>query len=146
MDDEKVQVNFVVTRAELNQIKNNATACDKTVSAYIREVALNMCTIPIDHTIVTEHTEEIASSRNAINRLVYTIKKSGNYVPADLEFILQKVNEMLNSEKTFLNNYDSFIVAAKKELVRTVRKTVKEHLSPSTKSSKKNKPINQEGT
>ena len=135
MNERKVQVNFVVTESELKQIKKNASACDKTLSAYVREVALNMQTIPFDHSIVTLHSNEISAYRNAINTLVYTIKRTGTYTPADLEYILTKTKEILKSEKTFLQNYISFIEETKKLIVKTVRNIVQNHLSPKTKGT-----------
>lgn len=129
-----IQVKTYVTENELKQIKKNASACNKTVSAYVREVALNMCTIPIDYTVITEHTDELSAYRNAVNQLIYTIKKTGNYVPADLEYILAKTNEMLKSEKQFRQDFDALAEKTKKDTVKTVKNTVRNHLSPKTKS------------
>jgi len=113
---------------ELLQIQNNARACGKTVSAYIRELALNMCLIEHDTSCVTEHTSEISSYRNAINQLIFTIKKTGNYTPADLEYIVTKTTEMLKSEKEFLNIYKNSVKSEKKLIARTIRQIVKENL------------------
>lgn len=122
------QIKLMVNEKELQQIKNNALACGKSTSAYIREIALNMCILNIDDSCVTNHTNEISANRNAINQLVFTIKSTGNYTPVDLEYILEKINEMLKSEKIFLNNYDKAIESNKKLISRTVRNIVKKHL------------------
>ena len=103
--NKKTQLLIRLSEHELLQIQKNASACGKTVSAYIRELALNMCLLELDTSCVTKHTSEISSYRNAITQLIFTIKKTGNYTPADLEYIVNNTNEILKSEKEFLNIY-----------------------------------------
>ncbi len=122
------QIKLVVSEKEYEQIRNNAKVCDKTVSAYIREVALNMCIMQHDYSCVTEHTKAITSCKNAIVDLVFTIIKRGTYTPPDLEYIANKINEMLKSEKEFLNLYGKSVESGKRLIVRTVRKVVKENI------------------
>lgn len=117
-----------LSEEELTQIKNNALACGKSVSAYIRETAINMSVLNIDNECITKHTNEITAYRNAINHLVFTIKKTGNYTPVDLEYILDKTNDLLKSEKSFLDNHSKSIESIKKMITRTVRNIVKTHL------------------
>ena len=114
---------------ELEQIRKNAEACGKSVSAYVRETAVNMCILNIDNKCITEHTDEISSFRNAINQLIFTIKKTGNYTPLDLEYILEKTKEMMKSEKEFLNNHSSFITSTKNLIARTVRGIVNKKIT-----------------
>lgn len=127
-ENKTTQIKLLVNEEELQQIKNNAKISGKTVSAYIRETAINMCVINLDNTCITEHTNEISAYRNAINQLIFTIKKTGNYTPVDLEYILEKTNAMLKSEKEFINTYRKSIESEKKLVARTVRKTVKKHI------------------
>ena len=129
MDDKSSQLLIRLPEKELQQIKKNAAVSNKTVSAYIRETALNMCVINIDNTCITEHTNEISSYRNAINQLIFTIKKTGNYTPVDLEYILEKTNDMLKSEKELLNVYKNSVESEKKLISRTVRNIVKKHIT-----------------
>ena len=128
MENRNTQTLIRLSEKELLQIQNNAKACGLTVSAYIRETALNMCILPYDTNSITDHTNEISAYRNAINQLVFTIKKTGNYTPVDLEYILDKTSELLKSEKEFLNIYKNSIESEKKLIARTVRNTVKNHL------------------
>lgn len=118
-----------LSEADLEQIQANAEACGKTVSAYVRETALNMCVINIDNTPITKHTNEISSYRNAVNQLIFAIKKNGNYTPADLEYILEKTSLTLKSEKEFLNTYSLFIENLRKAITRTVRQVVKKAIT-----------------
>lgn len=123
-----IQIKLLVDEKEHQQINENAKACGKTTSAYVRESALNMCIVNIDNSCITEHTTEISALRNAINQLVFTIKRTGNYTPVDLEYILEKTNEMLNSEKEFLETYRTSVESEKKLIARTVRNIVKNHI------------------
>lgn len=125
MNNKNCQLLIRLSEKELEQIQKNAAACDKTVSAYIRDIAVNMCILTPDNTCVTNHTDEISAYRNAINQLVFTIKKTGNYSSIDLEYILDKTNQILKSEREFLNSYRNSIESEKKLIARTVRNIVK---------------------
>lgn len=114
---------------EMEQIRLNARAMDKTVSAYVREISRNICVLKCDYEAILRHTHEITSLRNAINQLVYTIIKTGEYVPADLEFILNKMNEISKSEKEFLSVMLNEKEKKTKAIAREVRKIVREKLS-----------------
>lgn len=114
---------------EMEQIQQNAKAMDRTVSAYIREIAKNFCVLKCDYEAILRHTHEITSLRNAINQVIYTIKKTGEYVPADLEFILNKMNEISKSEKEFLSIMLNEKEKNTKAIAREVRKIVREKLS-----------------
>lgn len=127
-ENKNIQIKLVVNKKEHEQIQNNARASGKTVSAYIRELALNMCLIELDTSHITKHTTEISSYRNAINQLIFTIKKTGNYTPADLEYIVDTTNEILKSEKEFLNIYKNSIESEKKLIARNIRQIVKENI------------------
>ena len=129
MSNNKVQIKLVVTEDEQEKIKTNAKACDKTVSAYIRETALNMCVMMTDYSVVTDHTAELSAYRNAINQLIFTIRKTGSYVPVDIEYILEKTNLMFKSEVKFLNMFSQSVTDNKKTIEKEVRKTVKQHLA-----------------
>lgn len=122
---------------ELEQIRINAKVCDKTVSAYIRELALNMCLIENDYSCIERHTAQISAYRNAINQLIFTIKKTGNYTPVDLEYILNKTNEILKSENKFLDMYEKLVESEKKLIARTVRQIVRENIKKTNSTVKR---------
>lgn len=114
---------------EMEQIQLNARAVNRTVSAFVREIALNFCVLNCDYDSISKHTHEITSLRNAINQLVYTIKKTGEYVPADLEYILNKMNEISKSEKEFLGLMIGEKEKKTKAISREARKIVREKIS-----------------
>lgn len=113
---------------ELEQIQQNATAMNQTVSAYVRYIAKDFCILKYDYDSIFQHTNEITSLRNAINQLVYTIKKTGEYVPADLEYILTKMNEISKSEKEFIGFMLDDEDKKNKAISREVRKIVRAKL------------------
>ena len=114
---------------EMEQIRLNARAMGLTVSAFMRYIANDFGILKCDYEPILQHTHEITYTRNLINRLVYTIIITGEYVPADLEFIIDKMNKLSKSEKELVE----FMLANKekktKEIVREVRKIVREKLS-----------------
>ena len=132
MSKRTVQIKLVVTPEENEQIRKNAKACDMTTSAYIREVAVNMCVFPLDITPLTEHTRGTTQLRKAINMLVFTIRKSGSYIPVDLEYILKKLNEILKMEGRFLDHCMEMRDMIEKSIANTVRTIVEQHLTKKT--------------
>ncbi len=124
-----IQLKIRISEDELEQIQNNARACDKTVSAYIRETALNMCVLRPDYKVITDHTAQISAYRNAINQMIYTIKKTEDYVPVDIEYILEKTNLMFKSENEFLNLISESINNNRKTIPKEVRKIVNKKIT-----------------
>lgn len=133
------EIRMRVSEEEYNLIKRNAAACDKTTVAYLRELGLNMCIVPMDLNIITEHTAVITSYRNAVNQLIFTIKKTGNYTPLDLEYILDKTRDILNSEKKLLELYNSHVEQVEKTIPETVTKIVNKNLKKKSKELKSSK-------
>lgn len=123
------QINFLLTEEDLFQIKNNAKAAGKTVSAYIREVALNFFVFDCDNSdLINDHIHEISSLRNSINQLIYTIEKTGDYYPSELETIHDLMVEILSSEKNFLTMMEKDIVKKRKVLKTQINTIVEERL------------------
>ncbi|MBR5015129.1 MAG: hypothetical protein IKY16_11100, partial [Bacteroidales bacterium] len=94
-----VQIKIMVTPEEDAQIQKNAKACDKTVSAYVREMALDMCVYQYNYRAVQEHTAQLSLINKAVIQLLFTIRRLGSYAPADLEYMMNKVHEMQLLEK-----------------------------------------------
>lgn len=128
-NDKEMRLQIRISEKEMDQIQQNANAMNKTVSAYIREISKNFCVLKYDYDAILRHTHEITSLRNAINRLVYTIQKTGEYVPADLEYILDKMNEISKSEKNFIGFMLDDKEKKTKAISREARKIVREKLS-----------------
>lgn len=130
----KNQLKFFVSDYELDQIRDNAKACDKTVSAYAREVLLNMTNIDIDYKAIVEHTEKLAAIHYAIIQLVFTIRKSGNYAPKDLEYIVAKMNTVLEMENELSQKHSEYVEISRREIRREARRIVRERLEKQAKT------------
>lgn len=129
MTTNKTQTIFIrLSTKEHEQIQNNAKALDKTVPAFLREVGQNFCVLNCNYQQIIDHTHEITSLRNAVNQLVYTIKKTGEYVPADLEYILNKMNDISKSENQFINLMLDDKDKKTKTITKEARKIVREKL------------------
>lgn len=137
MSKRNIQIKIMVSQEENELIRKNAKACDKIPSAYIREMAMNMYVLPCDYSVVKEHTKQISAIRNVITQLVFTIKKSGCYVPLDLEYILERMKDIFKLENQFLGNILQFENELKSKLEQTVQTVVKEHLAKTTPETKK---------
>ena len=116
------QLHIRLTETQMEKIRANARACGKTVSAYVTEVSLYFCVLNYEYEDVIAHNNEITSLRNTINQLVYTIRKTGEYVPADLEYILNKMNEISRSECEF----SELMLYEKEQKARVVARTARE--------------------
>ena len=128
MTSNKNQILIRLNEDEHLQIQRNAKFCNKTVSAYIREMALNMCILELNRDCVMEHKHEIISYKNAINQLIFTIKKTGNYTPVDLEYIFEKTDKLLELEDKFIEIYQKNNESQRKNIARIVRQIVKNNI------------------
>lgn len=129
---DKKQLAIRLPQKECQQIKMNAQACGQSVSAYVKQNALDMHVIAPDLSIISEHTAEIHEHVMAVMQLIYTIKKTNNYVPADLEYILEKTKTIHNSQKDFLQRYEKHI----KEDIKRIEKETSEHVKQRIQSSR----------
>ena len=116
-DNEKIQLSIRVTHEEYEQIKMNAQACGQSISAYAKQNALEMQVIKPDLSIVAENTAQLHEQRMAVTQLIYTIKKTNNYVPADLEYILEKTKLILKQQTVFVEQFKEH---TKKDIKRAV--------------------------
>lgn len=109
---------------EFDQIQKNAEICGKTVSAYLRDVGCNMCTLNFDYSAIKNHTDTIISLQNAILHLVFTINRSQQYVPPDLEYILEQITSITNLQKEILSSCRVLIQSSEKQIRNTVNRIV----------------------
>lgn len=132
MSKRNIQIKIMVSPEENELIRKNAKACDKIPSAYIREMAMNMYVLKCDYRAVEEHTKQISAIRNSLTHLIFTIRKTGSYVPADIEWILEKMNAIFKLERQFLQNDLKFRDEIEANLEKTVQTIVNEHLGINT--------------
>lgn len=133
----KVQVKLIVTEQEKLQIQKNARAAGRSVSAYIRGMALNLCIFKLNYREIDDHTHEISSLRNAINQLIYTIVKTGDYYPSELEAIHELMVKIIDSEKNFLQMMDKDWRQKEKLFKKQVENVINQRLKTSDKTNTK---------
>lgn len=130
MDDKRnIQLKCYSPEREFIRIKNNAKACDKTVSTYIRDMALDFNKIDVSYSEIEAHTQELIARREIIYRMIYTILKSGEYVPADLEYILERINDIYRSEKLLVQQIPRIKEEKARQVAIEARKIVRKYIS-----------------
>ena len=123
------KITIRVTEKEKETIQNLAKSVGKSVTAYIRDASLDLCVLKYDPSdSVEKHTHEISSLRNSINQLIYTIEKTGDYYPAELEAIHGLMVEILESEKKFLAATEKDAEITKKTLKKQVNIFLKDRM------------------
>lgn len=112
-----------VSEEEYDIIAAQAKACEMQIGPYIRMVAQHPIVYKFDYDVIAEHTREVACIRTSINRLIFTIDASNNYLPRDIDSIVMYMSEIFKSEnkllKTIYNEqtrlYEANRAAAKKK-------------------------------
>lgn len=140
---QQVQIKFSVNEEEKLRVHMNARAADRSVSAFVKEMALDMCIIKFGpDKIIDNHIAEISALRNGIFQLIYTIEKTGDYFPADLETIRELMQKISESEKRFLQMIEVENTKERKILKSQVESTVNERLDELQNIKKKQSKVN----
>ena len=119
------RIKITLSKEEHEQIKRNAEFFGMNVSAYIRKMAADADTISLNFKSVEEHTKYLNIQRRAVMELIYTIIKTGNYTPADLEYILKNSNDVLKSQKKFLMDFSDEVNEQERAIAKMIRKKLK---------------------
>ncbi len=90
------------TETEYNKIVENAKKYNMQVAPYIRMVAQNPIINQINYKALSDHTKEIAKVRESINHLIFSIDNSNNYLPKEIDSIVEMMNEIFESENKLL--------------------------------------------
>lgn len=96
------EIRVMVSESERRRITLNAAKEGMERSAFVRSAAINPIIIKYDYGAIRAHTKELSEIRMAINRLVYTIEATNNYLPRDIESILNLMEETFESENELL--------------------------------------------
>lgn len=91
-----------VNEEEHEQIRLNAEASNRTMNAYIKEMALNKAILDFNYEQVDKHTQEIIELKNDLNKVLHTIMVTEEAYNGDIQTILQLMKELVDSEKKFL--------------------------------------------
>lgn len=96
------EIRIMVSREEYEAIDSYAKKKNMKLSPYIRTVAQSPEIVIYDYNKIAEHTKEIAEIRNAINRLIFTIEATNNYLPKEIDSIVKLVNALFQSENMLI--------------------------------------------
>lgn len=96
------EIRMMVSKEEYEIISGYANRLKMQVTPYIRRVALNPQIIQNNYSEISAHTKEIAEVRNIINRLIFTIDATNNYLPKEIETIVDLMNGLFQSENKLL--------------------------------------------
>lgn len=96
------EIRIMVSEEEHERISKNAAKLKMQTAPYIRAVAQSPTIVSYDYSVISNHTEEIAEIRNCINRLIFTIDATNNYLPKDIQTIVSLMQEIFKSERHLL--------------------------------------------
>ena len=96
------QIRICVSEDEKNRIENNAKELKMQTTNYVRLVAKNPIIRAYNLNIISDHTKEIGEIRTCLNRLIFTIEATNNYLPKEIKTIVNLMNEIFEGENRLL--------------------------------------------
>lgn len=121
-------IHFRVSKNEYEQAKNNAKEHGEMLSEYARRCIINPYLLSVNYDEIEEHTREITEIKQAINLLIGTLVKSGNYYPNDIENLLRMMNDITESEKNLIKLFRKSEVKLRRELEKIVLENSKKEV------------------
>lgn len=104
-----------VTEDEYKIIKENADILGMKVAPYIRKVAQNPNIIHFNYSAIERHTQQIGKIDESINLLIYTIHVNNDYLPKEIEGILNYIKEVWETENKLLEEVRKQWIKASKQ-------------------------------
>ena len=96
------EIRIMVSEEEYERIFRNAKKLDIQTAPYIRAVAQSPTIVYCDYRIISEHTKKIGKIRTCINRLIFTIDSTNNYLPKEIYTIVALIQVISKSENRLL--------------------------------------------
>lgn len=96
------EMRIMVSEEEYERILRNAKRADMQTAPYIRAIAQSPTIVNYDYRVISEHTKAIGEIRICINRLIFTIEVTNNYLPKDIHAIVSLMQEIFKSENRLL--------------------------------------------
>lgn len=87
---------------EYEIIKSHAAKCGKTVSGYIREVALCGMIINNNYDAILEHTKVINTLKTEMHLIIKMLVETKQAYPADVQRMVSLLEEVTKNQKTML--------------------------------------------
>ena len=118
------QINIKVSDEEYDLINATAALLDKTITAYVKELALNQNIINYDFETLQKHTEEISNIKQVLNQIVITMIQNGDIYSGDMNTILSVIQELTDSEKEIKSQLRKERESNRKYLKKCVQKNL----------------------
>lgn len=126
--NQTIQLKCYVKEKEYITIQNNAKACNKKVSAYMRESALNPNLLRCSYDEIEAHIKELELQRHCINMISYTIYKTREYVTPDLDYVLDRLYGIIHTQKELIQLMSHVKEEKTRQVAKEIRKIVRERL------------------
>ena len=97
-----VEIRFTVTEAEDELILANARRLGMQRNIYIKCAAKHPVIHQHNYKVIDAHTQELAEIRKTLYRLVFTIEATRNFVPREIETVVNAMNFVMQTENELL--------------------------------------------
>ena len=96
------EIRIKLSNDEHEMIRRRAKEVQMQVAPYLRLVAKNPVIKPVDFSAVMAHTKALSEIRASINQLIFTIEATNNYLPREIESIVNMMNAVFRTENELL--------------------------------------------
>lgn len=109
------EIRIKVSKEEHDNISLNAEILDMQVAPYIRRVAQNPHITLFDYAAIRNHTRMLGRVVNSINRLIFTIDLRNDYLPKEIDGIVEYVKKIWETENELLEEVRNQWIKANKQ-------------------------------
>ena len=95
-------VKIYFSEEECKVIESYAAECGKTVSGYLREIALYGKAICINYDAIMEHTKIINTLKTEMHLIIKMLVQTKQAYPADIQRMVSLLEEMTANQRTML--------------------------------------------
>lgn len=95
-------VKIYFSEEECKVIENYAAECGKTVSGYLREIALYGNAICVNYDAILEHTKIINTLKTEMHLIIKMLVQTKQAYPKDIERMVSLLEEITKNQKEML--------------------------------------------
>ena len=109
------EIRIKVNDDELDNIRLNAEILGMQVTPYVRRVALNPHITLFDYSAIRNHTKQLSRIEQSINRLIFTIDLRNDYLPKEIDGIVDYIEKIWKTENELLREVRNQWIKANKQ-------------------------------
>lgn len=109
------EIRFSVTEEEREIISRNAKIFGMKNTPYAKKAALNPTIIYFDYSAIERHTRMLGQIVNSINRLIFTIDLNNDYLPKEIDGIVDYIEKIWKTENELLREVRNQWIKANKQ-------------------------------